>query len=104
MAVVPGPESSTMLAAHITEWCAPGTVPDTILFGAVPTPPAPKKGEVLISVKAASINVDDVALLQDTAAGGWLYHTRKPSVANPVVGGSDYAGVVLACGEGCKVL
>lgn len=91
-----------MMAAYVTAWCPVGTVPDTISFGEVPTPPAPKKNEVLVGVKAASINVDDVPLLQDTAAGGWLYHTRKPSVANPLVGGMDYAGVVLACGPDCK--
>ena len=93
-----------MTAAYVNEWCAVGTVPDTISFGPVPAPPAPKKAEVLIGVKAASINVDDVPLLQDTAAGGWCFHTRKPSATEPLVGGMDYAGVVLACGPGCKRL
>ena len=93
-----------MLAAFVTEWCAVGTVPDKISFGEVSVPPAPKKSEVLVGVKAASINVDDAPLLQDTAAGGWFYHTRKPSVAKPLVGGMDYAGVVLACGPDCQKL
>jgi NADPH:quinone reductase-like Zn-dependent oxidoreductase len=36
----------------------------------VPAPPAPIKTEVLVGVMAASINVDDVPLLQNTGAGG----------------------------------
>lgn len=103
--VVPVDASSAMMkAAYVTEWLGVGTVPDKISFGNIPVPPAPQKAEVLIAVKAASINVDDVPLLQDTAAGGWFYHTRKPSAAKPVVGGSDYAGVVLACGPDCQKL
>jgi NADPH:quinone reductase-like Zn-dependent oxidoreductase len=99
--VMPASEGGTMVGAYVNEWCAIGTVPDKISFGEVPAPPAPKKTEVLVGVKAASINVDDVALLQDTGGGGWFYHTRKPSVKNPLVGGMDYAGVVLACGPDC---
>jgi NADPH:quinone reductase-like Zn-dependent oxidoreductase len=102
--VTPGPEGGTMVAAYVTEWCAVGTVPDKISFGKMPAPPAPTKAEVLVGVKAASINVDDVPLLQNTGAGGWLYHTRKPSVKSPLVGGMDYAGVVLACGPDCTRL
>ena len=67
----------TMLGAYVTEWCAPGTVADKISFGQVPAPAGPKKGEVIIGVKAASVSIDCVSLLQDTAAGGWLYHTRR---------------------------
>jgi len=93
-----------MLGAYVTEWCAPGTVADKISFGQVPAPAGPKKGEVIIGVKAASVSIDCVSLLQDTAAGGWLYHTRRPTVGNPLVGGMEYAGVVLECGEGCKKL
>lgn len=100
--VSPADAGGMMKAAYVTEWCELGTVPDKISFGMVPAPPAPKKAEVLVGIKAASINVDDVPLLQDTAAGGWLFHTRKPSVGQPLVGGMDYAGVVLACGPDCK--
>ena len=102
-AVAPTPDLTTMLAAHVTEWCAIGTVPDSIAFGAVPSLGAPAKTQVLISIKAASISGDDVALLQDSYAGGTA-HSRKPSVANPLVGGQDYAGVVLACGPSCTKL
>ena len=48
--------------------------------------------------------MDDVALLQNTAAGGWFYHTRPPSVEKPVVGGCDYAGVVKSVGPDCQKL
>jgi alcohol dehydrogenase len=96
------PDGGKMKAAFVTAWCAVGTVPQSISFGEVPAPPAPKKDQVLVGVRAASINVDDAPLLQDTAAGGWFFHTRKPSAANPLVGGMDYAGVVLSCGPDCK--
>ena len=98
-----GGESASMKAAYVTEWCALGTVADQVSFGDVPAPPAPQKTQVLIGVKAASITGDDVALMQDTFAGG-LAHSAKPSAAKPLVGGMDYAGVVLACGPNCKTL
>ena len=92
-----------MYAVCVNEWCAVGTVADSISFGKVPSPAAPQKAEVLVGVKAASISGDDVGLLQDTFAGGTA-HSRKPSTAMPLVGGMDYAGVVLACGPDCKKL
>ena len=93
-----------MKAAHITTWCAQGTVADAILFGQVPSLPPPTKTNVLITVKASSVNVDDVAILQDTAAGGWCFHGRKPTVAQPFVGGIEYSGVVAAIGPGVVAL
>ena len=101
--IAPADDESTMKAAYVNEWCAVGTVADTISFGEVPAPAAPKKAEVLVGVKAASISGDDVGLLQDTFAGGTA-HSRKPSAANPLIGGMDYAGVVLACGPNCTKL
>lgn len=98
------PSASLMKAAHMVEWCAEGTVPDTILFGDVASPPAPKKREVLIEVKASSINVDDVAACQDSTGGGWFWHARTPSATRPLVGGCEYAGVVVECGPGCTRL
>ena len=97
-------DAKMMAALHISEWLSPGAVPEKIKFGKICVPPDPKKKEVIISVMAASIQVDDIALLQNTAAGGWLYHTRKPTVDNPVVGGCDYAGVVKSCGPDCTKL
>lgn len=96
-------DDKKMKAVFVTEWCEIGTVADKVSFGLVPTPSDLKKDEVLISVKAASMSGDDVGLLQDTFAGGTA-HSRKPSEALPLVGGMDYAGVVLACGPDCKKL
>jgi len=103
MAKVDGMDGEKMTAVHITEWLQPGTVPEKISFGQINVPPAPKKAEVIISVKGASIQGDDVALMQDTWAGGTA-HSRKPTADNPVIGGTDYAGVVLAVGPNCSKL
>ena len=87
-----------MKAVYVTEYCKEGTVADSVIFGEVPrlSDSPLVKTEVLVQVKATAINVDDVALLQDTAGGGWFFHGRKPSVENPYIGGCEYAGVVLA--------
>ena len=95
---------STMKAAHVTEWCDVGTVPDSIVLGEVPAPPPPVKREVVIGVRASAINVDDVAGLQDTAMGGVCVHLPAPREDRPLVGGCEYAGVVLAAGPDCKKL
>ena len=97
-------QNKMMKAAHLTQFCAEGTVADAILFGDVPTPRAPGKKEVLIGIKASALNVDDVAICQDTAAGGWCAHPPTPSAAAPLVPGIEYAGVVLAVGPGCTRL
>mmetsp|Transcript_885 Transcript_885/g.1250 ORF Transcript_885/g.1250 Transcript_885/m.1250 type:complete len:368 (+) Transcript_885:62-1165(+) len=85
-------------------WCTPGTVADTILFGKIEPPPTPTKDYVLIDVKATSINVDDVALCQDSAGGGWFFHGKTPTSAEPFIGGSEYAGVVRQVGPKVKRL
>ena len=89
-----------MKAVHITKWCKVGTVADSVIFGEVPhlTNSPLVKTEVLIDVKASAINVDDIAVLQDTAGGGWYLHGRKPSVEHPFVGGCEYSGVVAGIG------
>jgi len=97
-------ERPSMKAAHVTKWCAVGAVPDEISIGTVPAPAAPVKNEVVIGVKASSINVDDIAVFQDTAGGGWLMHAQTPSANKPHVGGCDYAGVVVQVGPECKTL
>ena len=90
--------ASMMKAAHITSWCDAGTVANTIVLGDVPAPPAPRGRQVLIRVHAAAVNVDDVALLQDTAGGGRFFHASKPSPSRPLVGGCEFAGEVVAVG------
>ena len=56
----------------------------------LPTP-VPKAGEVLIAIKAASLNFPDLLTVQDK------YQFKPPL---PFVPGSEYAGVVEAVGEG----
>ena len=57
--------------------------------------PQPKAGEVLIAIKAASLNFPDLLIVQNK-------YQFKP--APPFVPGSEYAGVVEAVGEGVKHL
>ena len=96
--------TASMKAAHITQWCATGKVADSILFGDVPAPTLPVKKQITIQVKASAINVDDIALLQDSAGGGWFFHGRTPSSTKPLIGGMEYSGVVLAVGPDCEKL
>ena len=53
--------------------------------------PQPKAGEVLIEIKAASLNFPDLLIVQNK-------YQMKPPL--PFVPGSEYAGVVRAVGEG----
>ncbi len=63
---------------------------DALTWKEIPTP-QPKAGEVLLEVKAASLNFPDLLIVQNK------YQT-KPAL--PFVPGSEYAGVVQAVGEG----
>ena len=60
----------------------------------LPTP-EPKAGEVLIAIRAASLNFPDLLTVQNK------YQFKPPL---PFVPGSEYAGVVEAVGEGVKHL
>lgn len=53
--------------------------------------PSPKAGEVLIRIEAASLNFPDVLIVQNK------YQIKPPL---PFVPGSEYAGEVVALGEG----
>lgn len=97
------PQPGQMQAVHLTKWLPEGKVPETILFGKVPSPKA-GRNQVVIDIKASAINVDDVAVCQNSAGGGWFFHGRTPSIAQPLIGGMEYAGVVSAVGPGCKTL
>jgi NADPH2:quinone reductase len=68
---------------------APGG-PETLVLEDVPSP-QPKKGEIVIQVKAASVNFPDVLIIQD------LYQF-KPQ--RPFAPGGEVAGIVKALGEG----
>jgi NADPH2:quinone reductase len=60
----------------------------------LPTP-QPKAGEVLVEIKAASLNFPDLLIVQNK-------YQMKPAL--PFVPGSEYAGVVAAVGEGVSHL
>ena len=60
----------------------------------LPTP-QPRAGEVLVQVKAASLNFPDLLIVQNK-------YQHKPAL--PFVPGSEYAGVVAAVGEGVTQL
>ena len=59
---------------------------DALTWTELPTP-TPKAGEVLIEIKAASLNFPDLLIVQNK-------YQMKPPL--PFVPGSEYAGVVAA--------
>ena len=70
--------------------CENPTGVDALQWKELPTP-QPKAGEVLIEIKAASLNFPDLLIVQNK------YQIKPPL---PFVPGSEYAGVVAALGEG----
>jgi NADPH2:quinone reductase len=70
--------------------CENPTGVDALQWKELPTP-QPKAGEVLIEIKAASLNFPDLLIVQDK------YQFKPPP---PFVPGSEYAGNVVAVGEG----
>jgi NADPH2:quinone reductase len=67
---------------------------DELVWKELPTP-VPGAGEVLVEIKAASLNFPDLLIVQNK-------YQMKPPL--PFVPGSEYAGVVSAVGEGVKHL
>ena len=74
--------------------CTNPTGVDALTWQELPTP-APKAGEVLIAIRAASLNFPDLLIVQNK-------YQMKPQL--PFVPGSEYAGVIEAVGEGVKHL
>lgn len=70
--------------------CETPTGIDALTWKELPTP-APAAGEVLIQIKAASLNFPDTLIVQNK------YQIKPPL---PFVPGSEYAGVVQAVGAG----
>ncbi|WP_114969447.1 NADPH:quinone oxidoreductase family protein [Rhodoferax ferrireducens] len=62
---------------------------DALFWKEMPTP-QPKAGEVLIQIKAASLNFPDLLIVQNK-------YQLKPAL--PFVPGSEYAGIVQVVGE-----
>ena len=63
---------------------------DAVTWKELPTP-APTEGQVLINIKAASLNFPDILIVQNK-------YQHKPAL--PFVPGSEYAGVIEAVGPG----
>ena len=74
--------------------CSNPTGVDALAWTELPTP-EPGPGEVLIEIRAASLNFPDLLIVQGK------YQFKPPL---PFVPGSEYAGVVSAVGEGVKHL
>jgi NADPH2:quinone reductase len=74
--------------------CENPTGVDALQWRELPTP-QPQAGEVLIEIKAASLNFPDLLIVQNK-------YQMKPPL--PFVPGSEYAGVVAAVGEGVTQL
>jgi NADPH2:quinone reductase len=70
---------------------APGG-PETLEWTELPDP-APKKGEVLVAVKACGVNFPDTLIIRD------MYQIKPP---RPFAPGGEVAGVVEALGEGVE--
>ncbi|MBK9572961.1 MAG: NADPH:quinone oxidoreductase family protein [Rhodoferax sp.] len=70
--------------------CENPTGVEALTWKELPTP-VPKAGEVLIAIKAASLNFPDLLIVQNK------YQTKPPL---PFVPGAEYAGVIEAVGEG----
>jgi NADPH:quinone reductase len=67
---------------------------DALTWKDLPTP-TPAAGQVLVEIKAASLNFPDLLIVQNK-------YQMKPAL--PFVPGSEYAGVVQAVGEGVSHL
>ena len=74
--------------------CETPTGVDALTWKELPTP-TPGPGEVLVEIKAASLNFPDLLIVQNK-------YQMKPPL--PFVPGSEYAGVVQAVGDGVKYL
>ena len=74
--------------------CETPTGVDALTWKELPTP-QPQASEVLIEIKAASLNFPDLLMVQGQ------YQTKPPL---PFVPGAEYAGVVCAVGENVKHL
>ncbi len=59
--------------------------------------PEPRSREVLVKVQASSINIDDLHVAEGTFFGG-LPIGPNPSLAKPVISGTDLSGIVEKIG------
>lgn len=76
---------------------APGTLADSLEMAELPEP-VPRSRDVLVSVLASTINIDDIHIAEGTFYGG-IPIGRRPRPDRPVIPGSDLAGIVRAVGK-----
>lgn len=92
-----------MKAAYVTERPSIGQLEDKIhLDSALPAPQASniKPNEIIVQVKAFSINVDDMHIQEGSFLGGLPgMQSKESSSQNPLVIGSDFAGIITAVGD-----
>ena len=80
-----------LLETHMFAWlCENPTGVEALTWKELPTP-IPGPGEVLLSIEAASLNFPDLLIVQNK-------YQMKPTL--PFVPGAEYAGTVVALGEG----
>jgi len=95
--------NSTMNAAYIKDRPKVGLLGDKVIIDkSLPLldPSSIKRDQVLIKVKASSMNVDDLHLAEGAFLGGMPgVQTHKPTPTKPLVLGSDFAGVIEAVGS-----
>jgi len=95
---------SEMKAAYIVERPKIGELENKIRVDST-TIPAPKASdlkpdEILVEVKAFSINVDDIHVAEASFLGGLpKLQSVVPSIKKPLVVGSDFAGIIKAVGS-----
>ena len=96
-------KDTTMNAAFIKDRPEIGLLGDKLFVDSsllLLDPSLLKDGQVLVKVKASSMNIDDLHLAEGAFLGGMPgLQTNEPTVAKPLVLGSDFAGIVEAVGS-----
>ncbi len=93
-----------MKAAYLKERPTVGQLGDKLQLDSA-TIPAPqisdiKPTEIIVQVKAFSINVDDIHVPEGSFLGGLPFlQSKVPSNENPLVVGSDFSGIITAVGS-----
>lgn len=95
-----------MKAVFVTSFAPVGQVAKYFQFGdvAAPVPPL-EKDQVICSVKAAGMSVEDLYVAQKSHAGGFFFlQIPEPSPQNPAILGCDFSGTVESVGSNVENL
>ena len=92
-----------MKAAYLKERPSVGELGDKLFLDSTMPAPQPseiKPTEIIVQVKASSINIDDIHIPEGSFLGGLPFlQSIVPSSENPLVIGSDFAGIITAIGS-----